>query len=105
MVDTEPVGGRGAVDATIVFIDVESFTALTETHGDQAAIDVMTRVESLVRSLALDRDGKVVKTIGDALMLAFRDPSAAASFAGAVHEAVILIIGPIRNTLAMKPGE
>jgi adenylate cyclase len=60
LVDTEPVGGRGSVDATIVFIDVESFTKLTETEGDQAAIDLMTRVDSLVRPLALQHDGKVV---------------------------------------------
>jgi class 3 adenylate cyclase len=86
LLDTATVGGRGAVDTAIVFIDVESFTTLTETHGDQAAIDVMNRLDSIVRSLALERDGKVVKTIGDALMLAFRDPASAVSFASAVHE-------------------
>src|SRR4051795_9442326 len=87
LVDTEVAGGRGSVEAAIVFIDVESFTTLTETEGDQAAIAVMSRIDSLVRALALERDGKVVKTIGDALMLAFRDPVAAVSFSGAVHDA------------------
>ena len=86
LVDTEPVGGRGSVDATIVFIDVESFTTLTETEGDQAAIDLMTRVDSLVRELALGHDGKVVKHIGDALMLAFRRALDAVSFASRLHE-------------------
>jgi adenylate cyclase len=87
LVDPDPAGGRGSVDATIVFIDVESFTTLTETEGDQAAIDVMTRVDSLVRPLALEHDGKVVKHIGDALMLAFRRAEDAVSFARALHEA------------------
>jgi adenylate cyclase len=87
LVDTDPVGGRGSVDATIVFIDVESFTSLTEAEGDQAAIDVMTRVDSLVRPLALEHEGKVVKHIGDALMLAFRRAEDAVSFAGGLHEA------------------
>jgi adenylate cyclase len=87
LVDTEAGGGRGSVDATIVFIDVESFTKLTETEGDQAAIDVMTRVDALVRPLALERDGKVVKHIGDALMLAFRDSGDAVAFAAALHAA------------------
>ena len=87
LVDTDAVGGRGSVDATIVFIDVESFTAFTETEGDQAAIDSMTRVDSLVRPLALEHDGKVVKHIGDALMLAFRRADDAVSFARALHEA------------------
>src|SRR5215216_3830168 len=87
LVDTEATGGRGSVETAIVFIDVVSFTALTETHGDQAAVEVMGRIDSLARSLALERDGKVVKAIGDALMLAFRDPADAASFATAVHGA------------------
>jgi class 3 adenylate cyclase len=87
LVDTESSGGRGSVDATIVFIDVESFTKLTETEGDQAAIEVMTRVDSLVRPLALEHDGKVVKHIGDALMLAFRRADDAVPFARSVHKA------------------
>jgi class 3 adenylate cyclase len=87
LVDTEPSGGRGSVDATIVFIDVESFTKLTETEGDQAAIEVMTRVDSLVRPLALRHDGKVVKHIGDALMLAFRRAADAVGFARDLHDA------------------
>jgi adenylate cyclase len=87
LVDTDRGGGRGSVDATIAFIDVESFTKLTETEGDQAAIDVMTRVDSLVRPLARDHDGKVVKHIGDALMLAFRRADDAAGFAQALHGA------------------
>jgi len=87
LVDTDVAGGRGSVEAAIVFIDVESFTTLTEIKGDQAAIDVMSRIDTLVRSLALERDGKVVKAIGDALMLAFRDVRSAVSFASAVHDA------------------
>jgi len=87
LVDTDVVGGRGSVDATIVFIDVESFTTLTETEGDQAAIDVMTRVDTLVRPLALHHDGKVVKHIGDALMLAFRRAEDGVGFARGLHEA------------------
>jgi adenylate cyclase len=87
LVDTDSVGGRGSVEATIVFIDVESFTKLTETEGDQAAIDVMTRVDSLIRPLARDHDGKVVKHIGDALMLAFRRADDAVGFARSLHEA------------------
>jgi adenylate cyclase len=87
LVDTDAVGGRGSVEATIVFIDVESFTKLTETEGDQAAIDVMTKVDSLVRPLALEHNGKVVKHIGDALMLAFRPAEDAVGFARDLHDA------------------
>jgi adenylate cyclase len=87
LVDTEAAAGRGSVEATIVFIDVESFTKLAETEGDQVAMDTMTRLDSIVRALSLQHDGKVVKHIGDALMLAFRRPAAAVAFAGELHEA------------------
>jgi len=87
LVDTDSVGGRGSVDATIVFIDVESFTKLTEAEGDQAAIELMTRVDSLVRPLALEHDGKVVKHLGDAVMLAFRRADDAVNFARGLHDA------------------
>jgi adenylate cyclase len=87
LVDTDRVGGRGSVNVTIVFIDVESFTKLTETEGDQAAIDLLARVDALVRPLALEHGGKVVKNIGDALMLAFRRADDAVSLARGLHEA------------------
>jgi len=85
LVDTEAPAGRGSVDATIVFIDVESFTELTETRGDQAAVDAMSHVDSLIREVVIDHDGKVVKHIGDALMLAFRRPADAVAFAAVLQ--------------------
>ncbi len=78
--------GRGSVEATIVFIDLASFTSLTETEGDQAGVELMTRLDAIVRALALEHDGKVVKHIGDELMLAFRRAADAVRFAAALDE-------------------
>jgi adenylate cyclase len=88
LVDTDKPGGRGSVDATIVFIDVESFTQLAAAEGDQAAMETMTRVDAAVRGLALNHGGKVVKQIGDALMLAFRQARDAVRFAAELQQAV-----------------
>jgi adenylate cyclase len=88
LVDTDAPGSRGSVDATIVFIDVESFTQLAESQGDEAAMEAMTRVGSMVRALTLEHGGKVVKEIGDALMLAFRDAAEAVRFAAEIEQAV-----------------
>jgi class 3 adenylate cyclase len=88
LVDTNAPGGRGSVEATVVFIDVESFTQLAESQGDEAAMETMTRVGTVVRALALDRGGKVVKEIGDALMLAFRDSAEAVRFASEIERTV-----------------
>jgi adenylate cyclase len=88
LVPSDAPGGRGSVEATIVFVDVASFTQLAQSEGDQAALDLMTRVDSELRTLALEHDGKVVKQIGDALMLAFRRATHAVGFAAALDERV-----------------
>jgi adenylate cyclase len=88
LVDTDAPGGPGSVDATIAFVDVESFTQLTEAEGDEAAMETMTRVDSVVRGLALEHGGKVVKQIGDALMLAFRQAPDAVRFASELEQTV-----------------
>jgi len=63
----------GSVEVTIVFLDLASFTALTEAQGDDAAVRILGRVEQIMRPLVLRHGGRVVKQIGDGFMLAFRD--------------------------------
>jgi adenylate cyclase len=75
----------GSVEATIAFVDIASFTALAEASGDDAAMHVLDRIDTIVRSLLLERDGKLVKQVGDGFMLAFRDPAAAVHFAVATQ--------------------
>ena len=74
-------GSSGSVEATIAFLDVASFTTLTETGGDDAAMRILDRIDDIVRPLVVDHGGKVVKQVGDGFMLAFRDPPAAVQFA------------------------
>ena len=62
--------------ATIGFIDVAGFSAITEVYGDTSAIDVLDRFEALVEA-SIGDSGRVVKWIGDAAMLAFPDPQSA----------------------------
>jgi adenylate cyclase len=75
----------GSVEATIAFVDIASFTALAEASGDDAAMHVLDRIDTIVRSLLVERDGKLVKQVGDGFMLAFRDPAAAVHFAVATQ--------------------
>jgi adenylate cyclase len=74
-------GSSGSVEATIAFLDIASFTTLTETGGDDAAMRILDRIDDIVRPLVVDHGGKVVKQVGDGFMLAFRDPAAAVQFA------------------------
>lgn len=62
-------------EATIGFIDLAGFTALTETHGDVEAADLVERFVGLAED-ALGSGDRLVKSIGDAVMLLSADPAA-----------------------------
>ena len=55
----------------IVFIDVVGFTAYTAGNGDDAAVTLVKRLETLVGSICNLHDGEVVKHLGDGFLLAF----------------------------------
>ena len=63
-------------ERTIGFVDLAGFTALTDRHGDEEAADVAMAFIGHARE-ATARRGEMVKTIGDAVMLAFSSPSRA----------------------------
>jgi adenylate cyclase len=70
---SSPASPPGSIEVTIVFVDLASFTTLTESQGDAAAVQILARVDELMRPVVLAHHGKVVKQIGDGFMLAFRD--------------------------------
>ena len=61
------------VSGTIVFTDIVGFTQLTDEHGDDIALTLLERQEVLVRR-ALPTGGRVVKELGDGLLLWFDNP-------------------------------
>jgi adenylate cyclase len=75
----------GSVETTIAFVDIASFTALAEASGDDNAIRVLDRIDTTVRPLLVEHEGKLVKQVGDGFMLAFRDPADATRFAVAAQ--------------------
>jgi len=64
---------RDNVERTFAFVDLSGFTALTEAHGDEEAVAMLTRFREITQG-ALGPTDVLVKTIGDAVMLAFSDP-------------------------------
>jgi len=62
------------IEATFCFIDLAGFTALTEEKGDDRAADVATRFAELARA-ALEPGDRLVKTIGDAVLVTSRKPA------------------------------
>jgi class 3 adenylate cyclase len=60
------------VTKAVMFGDLSGFTALTEAHGDGGAADVAGRFFDLAAGV-LPEDARVVKTIGDAVMIVADD--------------------------------
>jgi class 3 adenylate cyclase/YHS domain-containing protein len=73
----------GEVERAVMFVDLSSFTPLTEAMGDHVAADVLDRFSLLVRDTVQRHDGRIVKQNGDAFMLVF--PAAADAVAAALE--------------------
>jgi adenylate cyclase len=59
------------------FLDITGYTRLTEERGAEAAADLARRLGQLVKQAADRHRGKVVKWLGDGVMLHFREPGSA----------------------------
>jgi adenylate cyclase len=73
---------------TVLFADVSGSTQLYETAGDAAALDAIGRCIERLSKAASSTGGRVLKTIGDEVMVLFPTPDAAASAASEMHAAV-----------------
>jgi class 3 adenylate cyclase/YHS domain-containing protein len=85
---TPPAATPGLEQATVLFVDLASFTPLTATMGDHVAADVLSRFRTTVRSSASEHGGRIVKQIGDAFMLCFAHPTDAIEFGLAMDQFV-----------------
>lgn len=65
----------------VLFVDLASFTPLTEAMGDVAAAGVVDVFSDMVREEAVIGDGRVVKQIGDEFMIVFPSAGTALGFA------------------------
>ena len=61
-------------ERTIAFVDLAGFTALTDVHGDHAAVDVIDDFTAIAANCANTTGAELVKTVGDAVMLAAPAP-------------------------------
>jgi class 3 adenylate cyclase/YHS domain-containing protein len=75
---TAPSQVPGELVRAFLFVDLSSFTPMTEAMGDTAAAEVVERFSQLVRSGAARCSGQVFKQIGDEFMLVFPDGHCAA---------------------------
>ena len=70
----------GRLRVTIAFIDLAGYTRLTEEAGEEHAVDLVERFVEAVDT-TLPEDARIVKTIGDAVMVVGADPAAMVDWA------------------------
>jgi len=73
---------------TVLFADLRGSTSLFETLGNEAATTVVTRNVAELSRIVGERQGTLVKTLGDGLMAVFETPQAAVHAAGQMHQAL-----------------
>jgi adenylate cyclase len=81
-------GDPAPTPVSVVFTDMEGFTRFTAREGDEAARSLLAEHHLQVGPIVRGRGGRVVKRIGDGLMLSFPSPEAA------VHAALDLVDVP-----------
>jgi len=65
-----------SIEATFCFVDIAGYTALTDTHGELAAADLVDDFSELIRTSILPF-GQLQSLTGDCAFLVFPDPMAA----------------------------
>jgi adenylate cyclase len=78
---SSPTTGRSAEGTTerlaVMFTDLEGFTRYTARQGDEAAGALLADHHRAVGPVIRSRGGRVVKRLGDGLLLTFPEPEAA----------------------------
>ena len=98
-------GERVAVRrVAILFTDLRGSTALYRRVGDAAAYALVREHFAALKEAVAANGGMLVKTIGDAVMAAFRTAGEAVAAALAMHVAVSRVRGPAGEALVLKAG-
>lgn len=87
---------------TVVFTDLEGFTAFTDRRGDEAALTLLRDHHREAGPIVRREGGRIVKHIGDGLLCTFNDPQ------GGLRAAVGLLDAapePLRLRAGVHVGE
>ncbi|MDW5598037.1 adenylate/guanylate cyclase domain-containing protein [Conexibacter stalactiti] len=77
---TSPFADLGRLRVAVAFADLAGYTRLTEEVGEEEAVDAVERFVGAVE-MTLPEDARIIKTIGDAVMVVGADASALVDWA------------------------
>lgn len=102
MARTDPKVALAPTALTVMFTDLEGFTKFTADHGDDVAAALIADHQRLVGPIVRSRGGRIVKHLGDGLMLTFHSPESAVL---AALELVEAVDEPLRLRAGLHLGE
>jgi adenylate cyclase len=103
--DDTGAGGTGkgpAKPLTVVFTDLEGFTAYTDAHGDAAALALIDEHHQRAAPTVRRWKGRIVKHLGDGLLCTFPKPAAGI---GAALDLQASAPDPLRLRAGVHMGE
>jgi len=74
---------------TILFSDIKGSTAYAEKNGDVEYMAMISRHNSILFPVIEGEGGRIVKTIGDAILACFQEPAAAVKAAAGMQRALL----------------
>jgi class 3 adenylate cyclase/YHS domain-containing protein len=75
------------IEATFCFVDIAGYTALTDSHGELAAADLVDDFSELIRT-SVEPLGQIQELIGDCAFLVFPDPLVAKGALSALYKLI-----------------
>ena len=83
----------GRMRVAIAFADLAGYTRLTEEEGELEAVDTVERFVEAVET-TLPEDARVIKSIGDAVMIVGSDPAALTDWAVGFQQLYVVRVPP-----------
>ena len=99
---TDTSGEGRAETLTVAFTDLENFTRFTARQGDEEAVRLLAQHQLVVGPIVRTHGGRIVKSLGDGLLLTFTSPPAAVLAGLDLLEAPP---APLRLRVGMHHGE
>jgi class 3 adenylate cyclase len=93
-----------ALRGAVLFTDIVGFTEYTDARGDAAALALLDRQSAIVAGVLASSGGRVVKELGDGLLVWFDDVSEAVQAATALHRAITAARNAGTFPLALRMG-
>jgi len=97
------------ITATVLFTDLVGFTEYTDVVGDVAAVDLLDQQTSITISVVPTYGGRIVKELGDGLMIWFGSPceglAGAVSLMAAIETARADGAFPLAIRMGLHHGE